>query len=125
MRGVTMHRSFQLGYVSNGLANHDLIDAIELLGEIGYRGVAVTLDHGSLNPYDDRTDVQLEQVAGLLRRYSMRSAIETGARFLLDPRAKHEPTLVSPDPAARARRIDFLCRAVDIAARLGSRCVSL
>lgn len=38
---------------------------------------------------------------------------------------KHEPTLVSADPAGRARRIDFLCRAVDIAARLNADCVSL
>ncbi len=55
----------------------------------------------------------------------MRSAIETGARFLLDSDVKHEPTLVTADPASRARRVDFLCRAVDAAAALGSDCVSL
>jgi L-ribulose-5-phosphate 3-epimerase len=43
----------------------------------------------------------------------------------LDPRRKHEPTLVSADPAARARRIEFYQHAVDCAARLGSDCVSL
>ena len=36
------------------------------------------------------------------------SVIETGARFLLDPRAKHEPTLVTRDPEGRARRVAFL-----------------
>ena len=41
--------------------------------------------------------------------------VETGARFLLDPRRKHEPTLMSED---RRRRIGFLLRAVEIAARL-------
>jgi sugar phosphate isomerase/epimerase len=50
---------------------------------------------------------------------------ETGARFLLDPREKHEPTLVSADPAGRARRVDFLRRAIDIAARLNAECVSI
>ena len=34
-----------LGYNTNGLAHHDLLDAIALLAEIGYRGVAITLDH--------------------------------------------------------------------------------
>ena len=55
----------------------------------------------------------------------MRSVIETGARFLLDPREKHEPTLISRDPGGRQRRIDFYKYAVDSAAELGSDCVSL
>ena len=55
----------------------------------------------------------------------MRSVIETGARFLLDPRQKHEPTLMNGYADRRARRIDFLCRGVDIAAELNSDCVSL
>ena len=52
----------------------------------------------------------------------MRSVIETGARYLLDPRVKHEPTLLSED---RRRRIDFYKYAIDLAAQLGSGCVSL
>ena len=52
----------------------------------------------------------------------MQSVIETGARFLLDPREKHEPTLVSSDRADRARRIAFYRHAVDCAAELGSDC---
>ncbi len=118
-------KSFVLGYNTNGLAHHDLIDAIGLLASIGYRGVAITIDHGTLHPYDDRTDDQLQQVASLLRKHNFRSVIETGARFLLDPETKHEPTLVSPDPLERARRIDFLCRAIDLAVPLKSDCVSL
>jgi hypothetical protein len=50
----------------------------------------------------------------------MACTIETGARHLLDPLHKHEPTLVSPDPSARKRRIDFLLAAVDLAAELGT-----
>jgi len=38
------------------------------------------------------------------------SVVETGARYLLDPRAKHEPTFVSADPAGRTRRVAFLKR---------------
>ncbi|MCI0333320.1 MAG: sugar phosphate isomerase/epimerase [Planctomycetes bacterium] len=114
-----------LGYNTNGLAHHDLLDAIVLLAEIGYRGVAITLDRGALNPFDERLDVQLAQVAAALDTHNLRCVVETGARFLLDPRTKHEPTLVTADEVGCARRVDFLCRAVDIAARLSADCVSL
>src|SRR5690606_15417994 len=48
--------------------------------------------------------------------------IETGARYVLDPWHKHEPTLVSD--SGRERRVDLLCRAVRIAADLGAEAVS-
>ena len=33
--------------------------------------------------------------------------VETGARYLLNPRKKHDPTLMDPDPARRALYIDI------------------
>ncbi|MGH7140273.1 MAG: sugar phosphate isomerase/epimerase family protein [Pirellulales bacterium] len=114
-----------LGYNTNGLAHHDPFQAIELLAEIGYRSVAITLDHGPLDPFADGFSTQLQKTRRLLDRLAMRSVIETGARFLLDPKFKHEPTLVSADADARARRVDFLRRAIDAACELASDCVSL
>jgi sugar phosphate isomerase/epimerase len=67
----------------------------------------------------------LKLAAERLEQLGMQSAIETGARFLLDPQVKHEPTLVTADPTGRARRVDFVCRAIDAAAALCSNCVSL
>ena len=40
-----------LGYNTNGFAHHDPFEAIEVLAEIGYQSVAITLDHGPLNPF--------------------------------------------------------------------------
>jgi L-ribulose-5-phosphate 3-epimerase len=114
-----------LAYNTNGLAHHDLLDAIRLLADIGYQGISITLDHGALNPYDEQLDAQLAAVAAALEQHHLRCVIETGARFLLDPRTKHEPTVVTADSAGRARRVDFLCRAIDIAAHLNADCVSL
>ncbi len=51
--------------------------------------------------------------------------IETGARFLLDPKRKHEPTLISPEPEGRARRVDFYRKAIEIAVDLDAEIVSL
>lgn len=114
-----------LGYNTNGLAHHDPFQAVELLADIGYRSVALTLDHGPLNPFAGDFTAQLRTMRSLLERFGMRSVIETGARFLLDPRQKHEPTLVSADAAGRRRRVDFLRRAIDAADELASDCVSL
>jgi L-ribulose-5-phosphate 3-epimerase len=114
-----------LAYNTNGLAHHDLLDAISLLASIGYQGISITLDHGCLNPYDDRTPSQLVEVATALHQHRLRCVIETGARFLLDPAHKHEPTFVTADPIARERRVTFLKHAIDISAQLRADCVSL
>jgi sugar phosphate isomerase/epimerase len=114
-----------LGYNTNGFAHHDPFDAVAILAETGFQSVAITLDHGPLNPFADHWPVNLKRLKGELKRLRLSSVIETGARYLLDPRIKHEPTLVSASAEARQVRIDFLRRAVDAAAFLESDCVSL
>jgi sugar phosphate isomerase/epimerase len=114
-----------LGYNTNGLAHHDLFDAVELLADIGYRSVAITIDHAALSPRDPEELRTIQQLRRLLEKRGMRSVIETGARYLLDPRMKHEPTLISPEPRGRRARLDFYRHAIDTAAALQSDCVSL
>ncbi|HVC93193.1 MAG TPA: sugar phosphate isomerase/epimerase family protein [Pirellulales bacterium] len=113
-----------LGYNTNGLAHHDVFEGVALLAEIGYKSVAITLDHAALNPFAGDLRPQVDAMRRLLDERALRSVVETGARFLLDPRHKHEPTLVTAEAASRRRRIDFLHRALDIASTLGSDCVS-
>jgi L-ribulose-5-phosphate 3-epimerase len=113
-----------LGYNTNGFAHHRLEDAITILAELGYRSVALTLDYHALDPYDAELSNQLKRVGDLLRENELRCVIETGARFLLDPNRKHQPTLLDPDPVRRARRLDFLQRAVDVAEALDADAVS-
>lgn len=114
----------RLGYNTNGFAHHRFEDAVAILAEIGYESIAITLDHHVLNPFADDLAQQVEWARRLLERHGLHSVIETGARFLLDSREKHHPTLVTADVSDRARRIDFLSRAIDIAAALGSDAVS-
>ncbi|MGE3804031.1 MAG: sugar phosphate isomerase/epimerase family protein [Gemmataceae bacterium] len=115
---------FLLGYNTNGFAHHRLEDALTILAELGYQSVALTLDLHALDPYDRATPGQLITIRAMLKQFGMRSVIETGARFLLNPRRKHQPTLLSATENARQQRLDFLCRAVDVAAALESDAVS-
>ncbi|MFK7776502.1 MAG: sugar phosphate isomerase/epimerase family protein [Gimesia sp.] len=114
----------KLGYNTNGLAFHRWDDAIRLIAETGYESVAITVDHYCLNPFSSDIETQLHEMQIMLEQYQLSSVIETGARFLLNPRAKHEPTLLSAKPENRARRIGFLKRCIDEAAVLNSDAVS-
>lgn len=114
----------RIGYNTNGLTGHLWEQALELMSECGYQSVALTIDHHCLDPYASDLPRQLDRMQKLLDRFQMISCVETGARFLLDPRHKHEPTLVSPTIDQREVRLDFLKRCIDIAQRLGSEAVS-
>ena len=115
----------RLGYNTNGTAFHAMGDAIRLLAGIGYRSIAITLDQHHLNPFEKDLDQSIETVRGDLKQFGMCSVIETGARFLLDPSQKHAPTIFDSSPERRSKRIDFWCRAIDIASQLDSDCVSI
>lgn len=114
-----------LGYNTNGFAHHDPFQAVELLADLGYRSVGLTIDHGTLNPYGGHVAARLKQMRRLLGRLEMRAVVETGARYLLDPRRKHEPTLMTADPAGRAKRVEFYRHCLDAAVELGADCLSI
>jgi len=114
--------SLRYGYVSNGLSDHRLEHALELLAENGYSGVALTLDHIHFDPLAPRLRARAARLRSELEALGMDAVVETGARFVLDPRRKHFPTLVSD---GRQRRVDLLCTAVDVAAELGAPVVSM
>lgn len=112
-----------LGYHTNSLQNHRLPEALALLAESGYRAVAITPDTCHLDPATT-TDRELDEVARMLRDLGLSPVMETGARFVLDPRTKHEPTLMTRERTARQRRVDFYRRIAAMGARLGARVVS-
>ncbi len=100
--------SLRYAYNTNGCGSHRLPDALDLMAEAGYAGVALTLDHHHLDPFAEEWERQADALAARLHALKFGSVIETGARFLLDPRAKHEPTLVSASAEGRAFRVAFL-----------------
>ena len=116
--------ALRLGYNTNGFAHHCLEDALEILAALGYESVAITLDYHALNPFEVSCPGQCRAVRRILQDHGLRAVIETGARFLLDPWRKHQPTLLSPEPGEARRRLEFLQRSVDIARELNAEAVS-
>ena len=116
--------TLRFAYNTNGAANHRLDDALAMVAEAGYDGVALTLDHHHLDPYAPDLAGRAEALARRLAELGLGAVVETGARYLLDPRAKHEPTLVSPEPEGREKRLDFLYRCVEVAEVLEAEAVS-
>ncbi len=116
--------SLRFAYNTNGTANHRLDDALGLIADSGYDGVALTLDIHHLDPFADSFAADLRALAARLRTLGLGCVVETGARFLLDPRAKHEPTLLTAVPEGRARRVDFLTRALRVVAETEGEAMS-
>ena len=119
-----MPARFRLGYNTNGFAHHRLDDALHVIAELGYRAVALTPDANHLPP-DHTSDAQLRTTRALLDQLDLAVVVETGARYVLDPRRKHRPTLVDADPSQRTRRLEFLVRCAQIAVALGGSTISL
>jgi sugar phosphate isomerase/epimerase len=115
---------YRLAYNTNGLAHHRVLDSLELLAELGYEGVAITPDVGQLDPYR-LSKREVADVRSRAEDLGLELAIETGARFVMDPARKHFPTLLEEAQVARARRIDFLRRCIDLGRELGAGVVSL
>lgn len=113
----------RFGYGTNGMHSHRLEDALAVLADLGYDGVALTLDHLHLDPYRPNLAGRVARLGDRLDELGMSVVVETGARYILDPLRKHHPTLLHPVPDA-SRRVDYLHRAVEVAADLGAEAVS-
>jgi sugar phosphate isomerase/epimerase len=112
------------GYNTNGFAHHRLEDTLNILAELGYEGVALTLDYNTINPLEPGWEKATENVRRQLDDLWLHCVIETGARFLLDTRRKHWPTLLCKNMDDFKRRAVLLYRAIDIAAILEADAVS-
>ncbi len=108
----------RLAYSTNGFADHRLNDALQVIAGLGYDGVALTLDHQHLDPYAPHLPARVDSVRMALDAAGLDVAVETGARYLLDPWHKHQPTLLSTE--GRELRLDLLRRAVNITSDLGA-----
>ncbi|NJQ03966.1 sugar phosphate isomerase/epimerase family protein [Streptomyces zingiberis] len=115
--------ALRFGYGTNGLTDLRLDDALALLADLGYDGVGLTLDHMHLDPVGPGLAERTARAARGLARHGLSVTVETGARYVLDPRRKHGPALLDDDPEARRARTGLLLTAVRVGADLGAHAV--
>nr|WP_276499331.1 sugar phosphate isomerase/epimerase family protein [Agromyces luteolus] len=113
-----------MGYGTNGLADHPLGDALDVVQANGYGAIALTLGHPHFDAFTDGWRDRARRLGDELRARGLRVVVETGGRYVLDPFRKHRPNLLD-DAAGAERRVAFLVRAIDVAEVLGADCVSL
>ena len=116
---------FYIGYNTNGLPKHSLEESLELAAQNGFAGLGLTVDYGLLQPDAAQTAEQIQTLRKWKAERGFRFVLETGARFLLNPEVKHEPTLISPSVVERFHRVEFYKRVIDMAAQIGTDCVSI
>jgi len=112
----------RLGYNTNGFPHHSLDQIARVLAESGYDALALTPDVFQLNPFTTHPS-EVASLRHQLEELCLAVVVETGARFLLDPARKHQPTLLSPGAGA-AQRLDLLRRCFDQAGELGAETFS-
>jgi sugar phosphate isomerase/epimerase len=115
----------RLGFSTNGIGDLAPLDALPILADLGYESLAITPDRHLLDPFSSGLAAETARWRKALDAAGFGRVLETGARHLLDPLHKHEPTLVSPHRTDRDRRTDFLVRAIDLAVEVGAPVVSL
>ncbi len=115
------------GYNTNGLVHHRLSDALELVAQNGFTGLGITIDNGLLDYKLDKSayNNQVELLNQWAQTKRFRYVIETGARFLLNPFVKHEPTLVTASSEGRKQRLEFYRTAFQTAAAIKANCISI
>ena len=106
-----------LGYNTNGLAHHDCFEAIELLASLGYQSVAITIDHGTLNPYGGHFRQRIVQMRRLLEQHQMRSVVETLPLARSDDSRSRLLAVIEHD----VRRLDRLISDISDASRLDAQ----
>ena len=83
-RGSRAVNELLFGYNTNGFAHHRLEDAIAIIYSLGYRSIALTLDHHALLPWDDDHSPELLQVwRERLGALEMVGVVETGTDLCL------------------------------------------
>jgi fructoselysine 3-epimerase len=119
----------RIAFSTNAFVNFSVIEAVEKIAAIGYEGVEVLADTPHLYPHSV-SDSDLKKLLVVLGRSGLEVAnlnANTAMGYYGRPfwEPLFEPSLANPDPTARAWRVDFTKRCIELARLLGCRNISI
>lgn len=119
----------KLSFSTNAFTRYSVLEAVEKIAEIGYRGVELLADAPHLYA-PSVTESDLDELKDRLRRTGIEvanvnanTAVGYYGRIFWEP--LFEPSLANPEDSQRRWRIDYSKRCIELAHLLGSPAVSL
>ena len=112
-----------LGYSTNAFTHYSLMEALERIVAIGYKGVEIMCDQPHLYPpeYDE---TKLNQVQKALERLGLQ-VTNLNSFTLFAVGDTYLPSWIEADPGRRQIRIDHTLACLNIARKLGCKCISI
>ncbi len=105
-------------FSSNAFRRHSLLDTIRIIAAMGYRGIEIMADVPHAYP-THLTEVDRRDIRKALRDERLKISNINAFMHHADGDTYH-PSWIEPDPALRAKRIDYTRHCLDLAASLGA-----
>lgn len=112
----------QWSFSSNAFRAHSLGDTLRVLSELGYTGVEILADVPHAYP-PHLAPGDIDAIRRALADSGLQLA-NINAFMLHAIKDTWHPSWIEPDPAWRARRVDYTLQCIDLAAKLGAKTIS-
>ena len=112
-----------LGYSTNAFVKFPLLDSLDIIAGMGFRGVEIMCDQPHLYP-PEYSDQALQAVKASLERNGLKPT-NLNSFTLFAVGDTYLPSWIEPDPARRQIRVDHTLACLDIAAYLGCANISV
>ena len=110
-------------YSSNAFVKHSLVESIEKIARLGFKGIEIMCDKPHLYPPDFSAD-DLAAVGAALERNGLK-ATNLNCFTLFAVGDTYLPSWIEADESRREIRIRHTLACLDVAERLGCRCISV
>ena len=119
----------KLAYSTNAYTQFSLAEAIQSVAKLGYTGVEILCDRPHWFP-GEVTESEIEKIGMLLQTTgltvsNLNANTANGYFNPMPPENVFEPALTSANAPWRQWRIDYTCAAIELARKIGARCVSV
>lgn len=112
----------KFAFSSNAFLRCDLLEAIRVIGEVGYQGIEIMADVPHAYPLH-LTDANVREIRTALQDHGLEIS-NINAFELRAQGDTYHPSWIEPDPAARKKRIDHTLRCINLAEQLGAPNIS-